>query len=105
MYAWKILADLKKAIQMLEDTSSMSKYKEKMILNLAFYTSDFSTGVLQEFFKHGNTQLFSQGQLPHFFSLRLSNKKITAIRYECPVLNHEYTGLIPELHLIGHIVE
>ena len=43
------------------------------------------------------------------FSLRLSNKKMTAanttraVRYECPVFNYKYIRYIIELHLIGHV--
>lgn len=41
-------------------------------------------------------------------SLRLSNTEMTAAdttiaQCECPVLNHESTGHIAELHLIGHV--
>ena len=44
-----------------------------------------------------------------FFSLRLSNKKMStantaiAMWCECSVLNHKYIGHMIELHLIGHV--
>ena len=58
----------------------------------------------QDFLKHAIPDYLVRGT--DLFSLRLSNKKMTAantaLQWKCPVLNHKYIGHITDVQFTGH---